>query len=102
MARRSRARRRVTISALEIDDVNTEHLAGHRVEMRELREVISNRYIVTHNARKPAARVRVIGKTDGGRLLAISLEETSDETTWRPVTARDATAGETTLYRSRA
>lgn len=74
---------------LEFDDENSEHLARHGVTRREVRQLLANQHVSVRNPRR-ADRRRLIGRTDGGRVLTVVMEPTQDPGTWRPVAGWDA------------
>ncbi len=81
----------VRIVDIEWDDQTSEHLARHGVTVREVIRVLHNRHQV-RRSRKGASRVTLTGETDGGRLLEIALDPSTEEGTRRLVTAFDAGA----------
>lgn len=64
-------------------------LARRGVLITEIREIFSNPHRVRRN-RRAVNRLEVFGKTNGGRMLVVALDPTSDETVWEIVTAYDA------------
>ena len=81
----------VRIVDIEWDDEASGHLARHGVTVREVIQVLRNRHLV-RRSRKGASRVTLIGETDGGRVLEIAFDPSTEEGTWRLVTAFDAGA----------
>lgn len=79
------------IVGIEWDDRTSLHLARHSVTAREVIQVLRNRHLV-RRSRKGASCVTLVGETDGGRLLEIASDRSSEEDTWSPVTAFDAGA----------
>ncbi|MBA3364248.1 MAG: BrnT family toxin [Actinobacteria bacterium] len=77
------------VDAFEWDDINIEHLANHGVTDVEVDQMLSNRNIVMPNRKYPDRKL-LIGKTNAGRVLIVSIEPTRMEGTWRPITAREA------------
>lgn len=71
---------------LEWDDENEAHLATHGVTASEARQVLSNRHITYPNPDHGEGRIFLVGETNGGRTLVVSLDPTPDPGTWRPVT----------------
>jgi hypothetical protein len=53
-----------------------------------------NRHVIVRNPRDPGRRRFLIGSTDGGRMLTLVLEQTSEPTTWLVVTGWVATHAE--------
>ena len=81
----------VRIVDIEWDDRASEHLARHGVTVREVIQILRNRHLA-RRSRQGANRVTLTGETDGGRLLEIAFDPSSEEGTWRLVTAFDAGA----------
>lgn len=88
---------RISIYFLEFDDENIDHVGRHGVAGEEIEQVTGNRYVTARNRRDQPNRIRMIGRTDGGRTLTIVLEATRDDGVWRPVTAWDSTEEERQL-----
>lgn len=84
---------------LEWDEDNEEHLGKHNVSPDEVREILSNRFLTMPNP-EAANRIFLIGETNGGRILQVSLEETRDPTSWRPVTGFAAPEPMVKLFRN--
>ncbi len=82
--------RRIAIYFLEFDDENTGHVARHGVAPEEIEQITGNDYVTARNTHDPDNRIRMIGRTDGGRVLTVVLEATRDDVVWRPVTAWDS------------
>jgi hypothetical protein len=74
-------------------DSAVEHIRRHRVSRIEVDQMLRNRRYVRPNRRAPG-RISIIGRTDGGRVLELALDPTSDPVTWIPVTAMDANAAD--------
>jgi uncharacterized DUF497 family protein len=83
---------------LEWDDVNERHLAEHGIRPSEVRQTIGNRHITVPNPNAGAGRELLIGETNGGRILTISIEPTDDVGTWRPITGWSSTPEERKLF----
>jgi uncharacterized DUF497 family protein len=82
--------RRIAIYFLEFDDENTRHVARHRVTPEEIEQITGNDYVTARNRHDPENRIRMIGHTNGGRVLTVVLEATRDDGVWRPVSAWDS------------
>jgi hypothetical protein len=73
-------------------------LAARGISDREAKQVPYNWHVVRRNPRDTAGtRPRLIGLTDGGRVLTLVIERTFDPTTWLVVTGWTATAAERKL-----
>ena len=77
------------VAGFEWDDVNINHLGERGVADREVEQVLSERHVVMPNRRHPG-RMLLVGTTRGGRTLVVSIEPTTYDGIWRPITARDA------------
>jgi len=82
----------VRIDDFEFDDANEAHMARHGVTPEECRQVLEDEEtIVTRNKRThPDQTHVVVGRTHGGRWLAIPIKPTGRSGIWRPATARAA------------
>jgi hypothetical protein len=83
---------------LEIDEEVEKHIDRHGIQGAELIEILSNRHLTFPNRDEGQGRIYLLGKTDAGRLIKVSLAPTDDSGTWRPVTAFPATASDTKLF----
>ena len=81
----------IEIRALVWDEANEEHSAKHGVSVREVAQMVSSPHVIVRNRKKRSTRHLLIGSTHGGRILTVSLAQTADQSTWRPVTAFPAT-----------
>jgi uncharacterized DUF497 family protein len=88
---------RISVYFFEFDDENVGHLADHSITSEEIEQITGNAYVTARNPAEPESRILMIGRTDGGRVLTISLEATRDNVVWRPVTGWDATRTEKRL-----
>lgn len=79
------------------DENNEQHLAEHGVVPREVRELLGNEHVTTANPAGGRDRVLLIGRTNGGRFLTISMERTDDPGTWKPITGWTSTPPERRL-----
>lgn len=78
---------------------NIGKMAAHQVTVQEVNSMVRrNDWVIQVRNRYPE-QIRVIGPTDGDRLLVVVMEPTSDPGVWRPVTAWDASADERAYYR---
>ena len=86
----------IDVRYLEWDEDDEEHLARHGVSASEVAQLLTNENVIASNPHGMAGTIRLIGHTNGGRLLTVVLEPTRDQTTWRPVTAWPTTKAEET------
>jgi len=82
-----------------------------RISRRALRKIIArgigeaepfevwfNRHVILRNRRNRAASHRMVGKTDGGRMLTLLMTQTEDVGVWVAVNAWPASKAEKTMY----
>jgi uncharacterized DUF497 family protein len=84
---------RPTIGVLLATVPAVEKLGARGISAKEAEQVRQNRHVVAHNPRgsnRGAQRHLLIGRTDGGRILTLVIEQTVDPTTWLIVTAWSA------------
>lgn len=79
------------------DEWNEEHIARHGVEQEEAEQAARNAPYLTRGRRRT---YRVVGPTDGGRLLTIVVARRNGNE-YYVVTARDADDEERRAYRRR-
>lgn len=77
------------VYAFEWDELNASHVAEHNVTQLEVEQLLGNRHVTMPNRKYPDRRL-LVGETEGGRVLIVSIEPTRMSGTWRPITARDA------------
>lgn len=73
----------------EWDEINSAHIAERGATDWEVDQLLANRHVVAPNRRYPN-RMFLIGKTNAGKVLIVSVEPTRMEGTWRPITVREA------------
>lgn len=76
-------------------------LGTRGISEREVRQLVDNRYVIGANrgrrqrsARKTRTRRIVVGRTDGGRVLALVVQRTLEPTSWTVVTGWSSTKRE--------
>jgi uncharacterized DUF497 family protein len=84
------------IDHLEWDDYRIEHIALHDVEPHEVWELCQDPLHLAH--REGRDRYRLYGQTEDGRYLFVILERV-EGSVYKPITARDMTAGEKRNHR---
>ena len=72
------------------DEWNVEHVARHGVVPHEVVEILHGEHVAKESYRE---RLKVVGETRSGRILAIAIHEDS-ENEYYVITARDADLGE--------
>jgi uncharacterized DUF497 family protein len=75
---------------------NVDHIARHEVTVDEVDEICQQNPITSETY---AGRLRLIGRTQGGKILTVILSPQSEEGVYYPVTARTASRKERQLYR---
>src|SRR5712692_7342635 len=86
----------LTIRRLAWDPGNVAHIARHAVSQDEVEEVC-HRDPFADAGKK--GRIRLLGPTHAGRMLAVILDPEEEEGVYYPVTARPASRKERRLYR---
>lgn len=75
-------------------------LGARDISEEEAEQVLNNAYVIAKNLRgratrrQPSARRTLIGRTDGGRVLTLAIEETLEPTSWLILTGRGSTERE--------
>ena len=85
------------IDVLRISAGSEDELFVHGISLEEVLEVRWDDPAFFRD--KQVGRALMIGRTDGGRLLTVVLEETKQPYTWDVVTGWQSTKGETTQWR---
>lgn len=92
-----------TIFELLLTEAAIDKLGARGISIEEIHQLPRNVNVTVRNPHSdpPDRRQLLIGRTDGGRVLTLVVERTSDPTTWLTVTGWDATARERRLLGSR-
>jgi hypothetical protein len=61
--------------------------ASHRIDRRQVDELIANNPVIGANRKHRAAKFLLIGRDNNGRCIAVPILPTEDPTVWKPVTA---------------
>lgn len=85
----------IVIRRLIWDSWNVSHIARHQVSPEEVEQVCHNDPF-SDTGKK--GRIRLIGPTDGGRMLSIILDPEEEAGVYYPVTARPASRKERRYY----
>lgn len=90
------------ISELLLTEAAIDKLGARGISIEEIHQLVRNDNVTVRNphSHPPDKRRLMIGRTDGGRALALVVERTSDPTTWLTVTGWDATPRERRLLGS--
>lgn len=91
---------RDAVHELLVTEVALDKLGARAISAEEAGQVPRNRHVTVRNPRPaegPLTRRLLIGRTDGGRVLTLVIEQTVDPTTWLIVTGWSATDAERRL-----
>lgn len=90
------------IAELLLTEAAIDKLGARAISIEETHAVPRNASVVVRNphSEPPGKRRLLIGRTDGGRVLTLVIERTTDPTTWLVVTGWDATVRERRLLSS--
>ena len=77
-------------------DIALDKLGVRDISAEEAAQMVRNLHAVIRNPRSsdPGSRRLLVGRTDGGRILTLVIEETIEPTTWLVVTGWPSTATE--------
>ena len=75
---------------------NTEHIARHEVALEEVEEICDQDPVTSETY---GGRIRVIGRTEAGRILTAILSPQQEDGVYFPITARTASRKERQLDR---
>jgi uncharacterized DUF497 family protein len=91
-----------TIIELLVTEAAIDKLGARGIATHDARQIPRNAHVVVRNPHKtPAGKRRLlIGRTDGGRILTLVIEQTLDQTTWLIITGWDSSPRERKLLRS--
>jgi hypothetical protein len=89
------------IHELIVTDAAIDKLGQRRIGTDEAEQLLRNRYAILPNVRgqegprrQPLERRVLIGRTDGGRILTLVIEQTPDPESWLIITGWESTAAE--------
>ncbi len=88
-----------TVADFEVSERAQSKMWDHGISVRQLYELIANRYVFTRNRKNRAADWLLIGRDDSGRCIVIPVLPTEDPYVWRPVTAWDCKRSEAAKLR---
>jgi hypothetical protein len=89
-----------TIGQIRATEAALEKLGARDISEQEAEQVLNNAYVIARNLRgraprhQPSERRTLIGRTDGGRVLTLVIEETLEPTSWLIITGWTATESE--------
>ncbi len=75
------------IADLALDDENVDKMWVHGISPEQVVEMVYNKPRVAVNRKGQRGDYLVVGRDNEGACIAMPIERTSEETTWRPVTA---------------
>ena len=89
------------ISELLLTEAAIDKLGARGISAEEAHQLPHNANVTVRNppSDPPDKRRLLIGRTDGGRILTLVVERTTDPTTWLTITGWDATPRERRLLR---
>ena len=90
------------IAELLLTETAIDKLGARGITIEETHQLPRNANVTVRNPHHnpPGKRRLLVGRTDGGRVLTLVIERTSDATTWLIVTGWEATARERRLLGS--
>lgn len=83
-----------SVAELLITEIALAKLGARSINAEEAEQLPRNAHAIVRNPRNadhPGTRRLLIGRTDGGRVLTLVIEQTLDPTTWLIVTGWSAT-----------
>lgn len=96
---------RDAVRQLLATDVALDKLGARGISAEEVEQLPRNRHVTARNLpserRKAGQRALLIGRTDGGRLLTLVIEQTIEPTTWLIVTGWSSTDSERKILDAR-
>jgi hypothetical protein len=87
----------IRVSRLDASDVARMKLGARGISLAEARQLPRNRHKTGRNPQTPRGkgdRLKLIGQTDGGRVLTLVVERTADPNSWAIVTGWTASPRE--------
>jgi hypothetical protein len=90
------------INELLVTEAAIDKLGARGIATHDARQIPRNSHVLVRNPRSASGGRRrlLVGRTDGGRVLTLVIEQTIDPTTWLIVTGWDSSLRERTLLRS--
>ena len=89
-----------TISQIRATEAALGKLGARGISEEEAEQVLNDAYVIARNLRgaasrrQPSVRRALIGRTDGGRVLTLVIEQTIEPTSWLIITGWTATERE--------
>ncbi len=83
---------------IEWDEDNESELEHHQISPEEVEQVWINDHVIVPNKKHRSGDYKIIGRTDGGRPLAIIIRYDLVRRSLRPITGWRATSGEISRY----
>ena len=87
----------IRVSHLDASDVARMKLGARGISVAEARQLLRNRHKLGRNTRATRGerdRLKLVGETDGGRVLTLVVESTPDPNSWAIVTGWTASPRE--------
>lgn len=90
------------VAQLLVTEAALEKLGARSISAEEAEELLRNAHVVVRNpnAPDPGTRRLLIGRTDGGRVVTLVIEQTVEPTTWLTVTGWESTDAERKLLQT--
>jgi hypothetical protein len=91
-----------TISQIRATEAAIGKLGARGISQEEAEQLLNNAYVIARNLRgvasrrQPEGRRTLIGRTDGGRVLTLVIEQTIEPTSWLIITGWDSSRAERT------
>jgi hypothetical protein len=76
-----------TIEALLIDDENEDKCWSHGIGAWQVLQLLEGVHTIRRNRKNRRAQYLLVGRDRQGFCIAVPIEATHDERTWRPITA---------------
>jgi hypothetical protein len=93
-----------SVGELLVTEVALAKLGARSISGQETEQLPRNAHAIVRNPRaagNPGPRRLLIGRTDGGRVLTLVIEQTLDPTTWLIITGWSATEVERKIIETR-
>jgi hypothetical protein len=91
-----------TVVELLVTDVALDKLGARGISAEEAAQLLRNDHVTVRNpGARTGTRRLLIGRTDGGRMLTLVIEQTVEPTTWLIVTGWSSTDAERKILGAR-
>lgn len=92
-----------TIGEIRATEAALGKLGARDISEEEAEQALNNGYVIARNLhgaasrRQPSVRRALIGRTDGGRILTLVIEQTVEPTSWLIITGWESSRVERTI-----